>query len=322
MFLLDDILLFPVNGVVRLAERIEEAARQEFVNEAEAVRNELRETYMRLEAGKISEADFDARERKLLDRLDELETHDGDARDNDQADGDRTPFPGRPAGPTRPRSCGRPARNCSFSAARAARARPPAPRRPRWPWPRRRRTGGSSSASIDPAHSLADSLAGQPPPANLELLEIDAAVCFRKFKEAHAKHLRQVALRGTFLDDEDVTHLLDLSMPGLDEVMAFDEIAALVERHAYECIIVDTAPTGHTLRFFEMPRCCGSGSASSTPSWRSIIIWRSSTADPTGRTTRTCSWRGSRNRPTGSPRSSARSGGASSSPSCWPSPSA
>ena len=109
-------------------------------------------------------------------------------------------------------------------------------------------------ASIDPAHSLADSLAGQPPPANLELLEIEAAACFRKFKEAHAKHLRQVALRGTFLDDEDVTHLLDLSMPGLDKVMAFDKIAVLVERHAYECIIVDTAPTGHTLRFFEMPQ--------------------------------------------------------------------
>jgi len=86
MFLLDDILLFPVNGVIGLAERIEEAARQEFVNEAEAVRNELRETYMMLEAGKISEADFDARERKLLDRLDELETHDGDARDDGEPD--------------------------------------------------------------------------------------------------------------------------------------------------------------------------------------------------------------------------------------------
>jgi hypothetical protein len=77
VFLLDDILLFPVRGVTRLAERIEEAAQQEFVNEADAVRNELRETYMMLEAGKISEADFNAREQKLLDRLDELETRDG-----------------------------------------------------------------------------------------------------------------------------------------------------------------------------------------------------------------------------------------------------
>ena len=52
----------PVNGVTRLAERMEEAAQQEFVNEAELVRNELRETYMMLEAGKISEADFNVRE--------------------------------------------------------------------------------------------------------------------------------------------------------------------------------------------------------------------------------------------------------------------
>lgn len=77
MFLLDDILLFPVRGVTRLAERIEEAAQQEFASEADAIRNELRETYMMLEAGKISEADFNAREQKLLDRLDELETRDG-----------------------------------------------------------------------------------------------------------------------------------------------------------------------------------------------------------------------------------------------------
>jgi arsenite-transporting ATPase len=110
------------------------------------------------------------------------------------------------------------------------------------------------AVSIDPAHSLGDAMDGQPPPANLELLEIDSRECFRKFKEAHAQRLRQVALRGTFLDNDDVTQLLDLSMPGLDEVMAFDEISVLVERRAYTCIVVDTAPTGHTLRFFELPQ--------------------------------------------------------------------
>jgi len=108
--------------------------------------------------------------------------------------------------------------------------------------------------SIDPAHSLRDSFAGDPLPPNLKLLEIDAGECFRKFKETYSRHLGQIALRGTFLDAGDVGQLLELSIPGLDEVMAFDEISLLLERHAYCRIIVDTAPTGHTLRFLELPQ--------------------------------------------------------------------
>lgn len=108
-------------------------------------------------------------------------------------------------------------------------------------------------ASTDPAHSLRDSFGDSPLPPNLEMLEIDPRERLRKFKQAHAGHLRQIALRGTFFDDEDVTRLLDLSMPGLDEIMAFSEISALVERSAYSCIVVDTAPTGHTLRLLGMP---------------------------------------------------------------------
>lgn len=107
-------------------------------------------------------------------------------------------------------------------------------------------------ASTDPACSLADCFAGSPLPDNLEMLEIDAAECLQKFKETHGVHLQTIALRGTFLDNEDVARVFDLSLPGLDEVMAFREISALVARGAYSCIIVDTAPTGHTLRFLDL----------------------------------------------------------------------
>ncbi len=50
-----------------------------------------------------------------------------------------------------------------------------------------------------------------------------------KFKSDHAGHLRQIALRGTFLDEEDVNQVLNLSIPGFDELMAFIEISALLE---------------------------------------------------------------------------------------------
>ncbi|NQT18249.1 MAG: ArsA family ATPase [Planctomycetes bacterium] len=107
--------------------------------------------------------------------------------------------------------------------------------------------------STDPAHSVRDSFAGSSPPANLELMEIDAHKCMEEFRQAHSSHLREIARRGTFLDDEDIEQVLDLSLPGLDEIMAFNEIAKLVDADRYHCIVVDTAPTGHTLRFLELP---------------------------------------------------------------------
>ena len=107
--------------------------------------------------------------------------------------------------------------------------------------------------STDPAHSLADSLADLPPPENLSVLELDAQQYLLDFKQKHGDNLREIAARGTFLDDEEINRFLELSLPGLDELMAFLEISAWVEERRYDCIIVDTAPSGHTLRLLSMP---------------------------------------------------------------------
>jgi len=108
-------------------------------------------------------------------------------------------------------------------------------------------------ASTDPAHSLADSLAGLSPPSNLDLIEIDAQERLTAFRERHGQKFEEMARRGTFLDDEDIRRLLDLSFPGLDEVMAFLEVSRWAEGGRYDRILVDTAPTGHTLRLLTMP---------------------------------------------------------------------
>jgi arsenite-transporting ATPase len=107
--------------------------------------------------------------------------------------------------------------------------------------------------STDPAHSLADSMAGFSFPHNVKTLELDAQECLAAFKEKHNEKLRVIASRGTFLDDEDISEFLSLSLPGLDELMAFLEISRWVEESSYDCIVVDTAPTGHTLRLLTMP---------------------------------------------------------------------
>ncbi len=107
--------------------------------------------------------------------------------------------------------------------------------------------------STDPAHSLNDSFAGSSPPFNLKVVEFDARESLNVFKAKHNPTLREIASRGTFLDEEDIGNFLDLSLPGLDELTALLEISKWVAAGDYDCLIVDTAPTGHTLRLLAMP---------------------------------------------------------------------
>lgn len=73
MLLVDDILAFPVTGVLWVFREVCKAAQQELDNEADAITVELRELYLMLEGGKITEQEFEAREKTLLDRLDRIE---------------------------------------------------------------------------------------------------------------------------------------------------------------------------------------------------------------------------------------------------------
>ncbi|KPA16525.1 arsenite-activated ATPase ArsA [Candidatus Magnetomorum sp. HK-1] len=107
--------------------------------------------------------------------------------------------------------------------------------------------------STDPAHSVKDSLNMELFPENLTVIELDANKSLDDFMKSHQEKLKQIALRGTFLDDDDITKFLDLSLPGMDELMAFLEITRWVDKKIYDTIIIDTAPTGHTLRLLTMP---------------------------------------------------------------------
>ena len=107
--------------------------------------------------------------------------------------------------------------------------------------------------SVDPAHSLADALAGEVPPSNLEVIELDAGACLQEFIDRHRETLREIARRGTFLDEEDIQRFVDLSLPGMDELFAFLRIAEWTRSSRYRTVIVDTAPSGHTHRLLDVP---------------------------------------------------------------------
>ena len=90
MFIVDDLLMAPLNGILWIFKEIQEAAEQERVNEAENITLELQKLYRSLESGSISEEEFDARESELLDRLDIIEAANSDMdEDLDEEDAPR-----------------------------------------------------------------------------------------------------------------------------------------------------------------------------------------------------------------------------------------
>ncbi len=115
--------------------------------------------------------------------------------------------------------------------------------------------------SVDPAHSLADSIeqsvgATAVPVQNVDSLwamELDAASLADAFTKENAESLRTLLDRGSLLDRADINGFLDLTLPGVDEVMAVVEIAKLLDEGEWDLILVDTAPTGHALCLLAMP---------------------------------------------------------------------
>ena len=69
MFLLDDILLAPMKGLVAVCRKVEEAARQDLENQGKGAMLALSELHRRLETGQIGEKDFDLEETRLLEQI-------------------------------------------------------------------------------------------------------------------------------------------------------------------------------------------------------------------------------------------------------------
>lgn len=113
--------------------------------------------------------------------------------------------------------------------------------------------------STDPAHSLGDALGVKLGPdakkieGDLFAAQLDADRALGRWVDERENAFRTIAERGTYLDDEDVERLLSLSLPGVDELVGLVELRRLAQVRDYDRVVVDTAPTGHTLRLLEMP---------------------------------------------------------------------
>lgn len=68
MFLIDDILLAPLNGIIWLGKKINEVAEKEFSDEG-LIKEKLMQSQLRFEMDEISEDEYNKQEKELLERL-------------------------------------------------------------------------------------------------------------------------------------------------------------------------------------------------------------------------------------------------------------
>jgi arsenite-transporting ATPase len=96
--------------------------------------------------------------------------------------------------------------------------------------------------TTDPASNLGD----LDLPVPVEAL--DATALWSQFLKRNLESFLEIGDRGTYLDREELRRFFELSLPGADELMAWMRIGELAEANEDALIVVDTAPTGHTLR--------------------------------------------------------------------------
>ena len=123
--------------------------------------------------------------------------------------------------------------------------------------------------STDPAHSLSDSFdeeigelkSGVGGHKNLDGMEIDPGKWFEELKQRYRSWTDELfdSLAGGSrmeikFDREAMRELVELTPPGIDEIAALGTISDLLDEERYHTIVLDTAPTGHLIRFLELPQ--------------------------------------------------------------------
>ena len=123
--------------------------------------------------------------------------------------------------------------------------------------------------STDPAHSLSDSFdeeigelkTGVAGEENLDAMEIDPGKWFEELKRRYrtwTDELFDSIAGGSRMeikfDREAMRELVELTPPGIDEIAALGTISDLLDEERYHTIVLDTAPTGHLIRFLELPQ--------------------------------------------------------------------
>lgn len=118
--------------------------------------------------------------------------------------------------------------------------------------------------STDPAHSISDSFnikIGDTPTQitdTLDAIEVNTDQLMNEFKGRHKDAIQSLLTKAASLDEKEAGHALELAIPGIDEFLSLVRLSTFIEQDTYKTIVVDTAPTGHTLRLLSIPTAVNS----------------------------------------------------------------
>jgi len=123
--------------------------------------------------------------------------------------------------------------------------------------------------STDPAHSISncfnlpvetDKYGPVGGIDNLFAMEMDALKLLNEWKEENRDRIKEtfdefMGGGGTTIrfEEEIFEGLIDITPPGFDEIMALRKITDYISENRFDIYVLDSAATGHLLRFLEMP---------------------------------------------------------------------
>ncbi|WP_051920517.1 ArsA family ATPase [Thermodesulfobacterium hydrogeniphilum] len=113
--------------------------------------------------------------------------------------------------------------------------------------------------SVDPAHNIGDIVKKEKLSKktkiykNLWVQEIDIENFLKKYLEKNAKKMKQLYKQLQVTQMEKIFDIMKLS-PGIEESAILYAIHEIIEKQEHDYIIIDTPPTGFTLRILALPQ--------------------------------------------------------------------
>lgn len=107
--------------------------------------------------------------------------------------------------------------------------------------------------TTDPASNIESLLPEAGRSNRLRFEPLQAGEFYKRFLDTNLDAFVELGDRGTYLDRDEIRSLLQLALPGIDELMGWMRIGEIAEENPEALLIVDTAPTGHTLRMLSSP---------------------------------------------------------------------
>lgn len=104
--------------------------------------------------------------------------------------------------------------------------------------------------STDPAHNVSDAFAQQFSSEIQQVKDMDNLFAV----EIDAQKAIHVEKTENELMNQIGSIMNGIALPGMDEILNFLEVMKLASVEQFDTIVFDTAPTGHTMRFLELPR--------------------------------------------------------------------